>query len=89
MPARSIEEVLRDLVREAMADYQPPKEWLTPAEVARYLGLTNVSTVYAKIRRGVIPAHEFDGRQYVSRTELDAMIRAAPAPAGDLTVLVA
>jgi excisionase family DNA binding protein len=73
----SIEETLRSVVREAMADYGAPKEWLTPGEVAIYLGLTSGSTVYAKIRRGVIPAHEFDGRLYVSRSELDAVIRAA------------
>jgi excisionase family DNA binding protein len=75
--ALSIEETLRDAVRQAMADYRPPKEWLTPGEVANYLGLTSGSTVYAKIRRGVIPAHEFDGRLYISRSELDAVIRAA------------
>lgn len=53
-------------------------DWMTVRQVAAELGY-DVSTVYAKIKRGVIPAHDFDGRVYVSRRELDAAIRAAPS----------
>lgn len=56
-------------------------EWLTARQVAELLGY-EVSTVYAKIRRGVIPAHEFDRRTFVSRSELDDALRSAPPPAG-------
>ena len=73
----SIDHAIRQAVREELAGLTQPREWLTPEEVGVELSLA-VSTVYSKIKRGTIPAHGFDGRLYVSRTELDAALRAAP-----------
>ena len=56
-------------------------DWLTVRQVADLLGY-DVSTVYAKIRRGVIPAHDFDGRTFVSRRELDRAMRQSPPARG-------
>jgi excisionase family DNA binding protein len=77
----TIEETIRAVIREELATLARPAagEWLTPDDVAEQLRL-EVSTVYQKIRRGVIPAHRFDGRIYVSRAELDEAIRSAPRP---------
>lgn len=76
----SIEDTIRAAVREAISEaVKPQAEWLAPHEVATMLGL-KPQTVYSKIKRGVIPAHDFDGRLYVSRSELDAAMRSAPAP---------
>jgi hypothetical protein len=35
-------------------------EWMTPRDLAAEWQ-RDPSTIYAKIRRGVIPAHDFDG----------------------------
>lgn len=78
----TFEEQLRQTVREAVTDAVAelvmPREWLTPEQVGDLLGLDR-STVYDKIRRGVVPSHRFDGRLYVSRGELDGSIAAAPS----------
>ena len=56
----------------------PRDEWITPRQLAAEWQ-RDVSTIYAKIRRGVIPAHDFDGVIWISRTELDAAMRRAPS----------
>ena len=52
-------------------------EWITPRDLAREWR-RDVSTIYAKIRRDVIPAHDFDGVLWISRRELDEAMRSAP-----------
>lgn len=76
----SVDDELRRIIREELANIAQPREWLTPQDVAAELDLAD-STVYAKIKRAIIPAHNFDGRLYVSRTELDAALR---APKGEM-----
>jgi hypothetical protein len=73
----SVDDELRRIIREELANMAQPREWLTPQNVAVELDLSE-STVYAKNKRAIIPSHSFDGRLYVSRTELDAALRAAP-----------
>lgn len=52
-------------------------EWITPRDLAAEWH-RDPSTIYAKIRRGVIPAHDFDGVLWISRRELDEAMRSAP-----------
>lgn len=83
----SLDEQVRALVDQAVASavagLQPAREWLTPDQVAAELSLER-STVYAKIKRGVIPSHRHDGKIYVSRSELNAAIADAPSAAREV-----
>ena len=80
----TFEDQLRETVRQAVAsavgDLMAPREWLTPEQVGELLGYER-STVYQKIKRGVIPSRLFDGRILVSRTELYAAISESPSAA--------
>lgn len=77
----TVDDVIRQAIRDELASLVvPPREWLSPADVAEELGL-DVSTIYDKIRRGIIPSHRFDGRTYVNRGELNETIASAPSAA--------
>ncbi len=71
-----VAEVARRVVREELRRHAPEWEWLTVEQAAALLGCTS-KAVYSKIDRGVLRAHRFDGRVYLSRRELDEAIRKA------------
>lgn len=72
----AIRELARQVVHDELARHAPTWEWLTVADAAKLLGC-EPKTVYSKIERGVLTGHKFDGRVYLSRRELDALIREA------------
>jgi excisionase family DNA binding protein len=51
----------------------PPEPWMTTAQAARYLGLTEVG-LRARAQRGTVPAHKDEGRWLFNRQELDAAL---------------
>ena len=51
----------------------PPEPWMTTAQAASYLGLTEVG-LRARAQRGTVPAHKDEGRWLFNRQELDAAI---------------
>jgi excisionase family DNA binding protein len=69
-----VREIARTVVRDELERLAPTWEWLPIAEAAGLLGVTP-KAVYSKIKRGALTAHRFDGRVYLSRSELDAAIR--------------
>jgi excisionase family DNA binding protein len=72
-----VRELARQVVREELRRHAPTWEWLTVERAAELLGVTP-KAVYAKLARGVLRPHRFDGRVYLSRRELDEAIRRAP-----------
>jgi excisionase family DNA binding protein len=72
-----VRELARQVVREELARMAPEWEWLTIAAAAELIG-TTPKAIRGKLERGVLEAHRFDGRVYVSRRELDEAIRKAP-----------
>jgi excisionase family DNA binding protein len=73
-----VREIARQVVREELARIKPEWEWLTVDAAAELAGCTP-KAIRGKLERGVLEAHRFDGRVYVSRRELDEAIRRAPA----------
>ena len=57
----------------------PPENWLTAQEAARYLALTR-KALYEAVRRGEVPAHRLGRRLRFNREELDSAIQAIPRP---------
>lgn len=76
-----VRELAREVVREELRRHAPEWEWLTVERAAELLGVTP-KAVYAKVSRGVLRAHRFDGRIYLSRRELDQAIRRTPTADG-------
>lgn len=74
----TVREIARAVVREELARHAPEWEWLTVDAAAELMG-TSTKAIRGKLERGVLEAHRFDGRVYVSRRELDEAIRKAPA----------
>ena len=75
----TIEETIRRVFREELEAWQPsgPREWLTVPEAALEARVSD-STMYARIREGLVRSHRFGDRILVSRTELDEDIRSSP-----------
>jgi excisionase family DNA binding protein len=73
-----VRELARQVVRDELARHAPAWEWLTVAQAADLLGVSQ-KAVRGKLARRVLVAHRLDGRLYVSRRELDEAIRKAPA----------
>jgi excisionase family DNA binding protein len=73
----TVRELARQVVREELARHTPEWEWLTVDAAAELLG-TTPKAIRGKLERGVLEAHRFDGRVYLSRRELDEAIRKAP-----------
>ena len=73
-----VRDLARAVVRDELARHAPEWEWLTVDAAAELLG-TTPKAIRGKLERGVLEAHRFDGRVYVSRRELDEAIRKAPA----------
>jgi excisionase family DNA binding protein len=73
-----VREIARQVVRDELARHAPEWEWLTVDAAAELLQCTP-KAIRGKLERGVLEAHRFDGRVYVSRRELDEAIRKAPA----------
>jgi hypothetical protein len=69
-------ELARRVVREELARHAPAWEWLSVSDAAELLGCT-AKAVHSKFDRGVLTRHKFDGHVYVSRREIDALIREA------------
>lgn len=73
-----VRDLARQVVRDELARHSPEWEWLTVDQAAKLLGCTP-KAIRGKLERGVLEAHRFDGRVYVSRRELDEAIRKAPS----------
>jgi excisionase family DNA binding protein len=73
-----VRELARQVIRDELARHAPAWEWLTVDQAAELLS-TTPKAIRGKLARGVLEAHRFDGRVYVSRRELDEAIRKAPA----------
>lgn len=71
-----VQELARQVVRDELARHSPAWEWLSVTDAASLLGCSP-KAVHSKLDRGVLTKHRFDGRIYVSRSELDALIREA------------
>jgi excisionase family DNA binding protein len=71
-----VRELAREVVRDELARHAPAWEWLSVADAATLLGCT-AKAIHSKVERGVLTRHRFDGRLYVSRRELDTLIRKA------------
>lgn len=69
-----VQELARRVAREELARAAPAWEWLSVSEAAALLGCT-VKAIYSKLDRGTLTRHRFDGHVYVSRRELDMLIR--------------
>lgn len=83
--ADAMEDLIRNIVRTEVEAVLArgggqPREWLTVAEAADHARCSE-STMYQRIRDGVVPSHRFEGRILVSRQELDDAIRAMPSAA--------
>lgn len=72
-----VREIARQVIRDELARHAPAWEWLTVDQAAELLS-TTPKAIRGKLERGVLEAHRFDGRVYVSRRELDEAIRKAP-----------
>ncbi len=72
-----VRDLARQVVRAELARHTPQWEWLTVDAAAELLGCTP-KAIRGKLERGMLEAHRFDGRVYVSRRELDEAIRRAP-----------
>ena len=80
------EDLMRNIVRSEVeavvgSGAGVPREWLTVAEAAQHARCSE-STMYARIKEGIVPSHRFEGRILISRTELDEAIRSQPSAAG-------
>jgi excisionase family DNA binding protein len=71
-----VEELARRVVRQELARHVPTWNWLSPESAAELLGCAP-KTIYSKLDRGILTRHKLDGRVYVSRRELDQLIREA------------
>lgn len=71
-----VRELARQVVRDELGRHAPEWEWLTVDAAAELLS-TTPKAIRGKLERGVLTAHRFDGRVYVSRRELDEAIRKA------------
>ena len=69
-----VREIARLVVRDELARHAPEWEWLTVDAAAELLQCTP-KAIRGKLERGVLEAHRFDGRVYLSRRELDEAIR--------------
>lgn len=60
-----------------------PRRWLSQAEAADYLGVTD-RTIRNYISRGRLPGHRVRGSRLVriDRADLDALLRPIPTAAG-------
>jgi excisionase family DNA binding protein len=68
-----------------LSSAQPPayRRWLSQAEAAEYLGVTD-RTVRNYIARGALPGHRVRGSRLVriDRKDLDALLRPIPTAGG-------
>lgn len=66
-----------------MSVLAPERRWLSQAEAADYLGVTD-RTIRAYIARGTLPGHKMRGSRLVriDRADLDALLRPIPSAAG-------
>lgn len=77
------EDLVRNIVRtevEAVIASASPREWLTVAEAAKHARCSE-STMYGRVRDGIVPSHRFEGRILINRAELDEAIRSMPSAA--------
>ena len=72
----NVRELARQVVRDELARHTPAWEWLTVDQASELLD-TTPKAIRGKLERGVLEAHRFDGRVFVSRRELDEAIRSA------------
>ena len=80
-----LEDLLRNIVRsevEAVIESGAAvaREWLTVSEAAKHARISE-STMYSRIKDGIVPSHRFEGRILINRGELDQTIREQPSAA--------
>ncbi|MBI5060545.1 helix-turn-helix domain-containing protein [candidate division KSB1 bacterium] len=75
--------MLRELRTRVSAD---PKRWLSPEEVAVYLGISR-SRVYQYVREGTMPGHYLPDSSLIrlDRNELDNWVRSGHRATDELT----
>jgi hypothetical protein len=72
----SLRELVRQEVWAAVEERYPP--WLTVAQAAERIGIGS-SAVRERIRKGVLPGQEWEGRWYVRATDIDVAIQSGSA----------
>ena len=71
-----VEEMIALAIAEAFRRREPPKRWLSVAEAAAYLGITEVA-VRSRMKRGRVPLKHHGRSVLIDRVALDREIEEA------------